>query len=305
MKLLVTGGTGQIGQKLIPFLVNQGHDITCLTRNKSRIKSLTTQRYLEFNLTDQELPAAVISEFDGIIHLMGESVDTRWSKENKTKIYDSRVKSSINLVNSILKVPQNNLKFLISTSAQGIYADQGDRLLVETDDRLTLANNDFLVDVCRKWEEPFRRLEPKIRTVQLRLPMVLDPQFGALKKLVSLFKKYLGAPLGNGKQWMSWVSSDDLIRLIDFVISHDTVRGPLNGAAPEPLRNSEFTKILARRLKVSTLPAVPKFMLKILFGEMSSMVLASTRMNSAQLLNHRFDFADPKLAPYLQRMKNI
>jgi uncharacterized protein len=310
MKLLVTGGTGQIGQKLMPLLVNQGHRLTCLTRDKSRAKrSQDVQQdgvtFLEHNLTDHEIPAQIISEFDGVIHLMGESVDARWSKSTKTKIFDSRVKSSINLVNSVLKIKQSHLKFLISTSAQGIYSDQADRLLVESDDQLPVPSDDFLAGVCRKWEEPFRRLEPKIRTVQLRLPMVLDPDFGALKKLLFIFKKRLGAPLGNGRQWMSWISSDDLIRLIEFVVANETIRGPLNCSAPEPLRNSAFTKVLARRLKVFTLPAVPEVILSLVFGEMSSILLTSTRLSSAQLLDHQFEFSDPKLAPYLQRLRNI
>ena len=257
--------------------------------------------FIEIDLGREKIPLEKLIGIDVVIHLMGESVDGYWTKTKKKSIYDSRILSSQNLVESILRLPAEQKKpIVVSASAQGIYGDANEQILIESD-VLDQASGDFLQQVCKDWERPFLDLAQATgtRTVQLRFPMVLDPNFGALKKLIGVFNKNVGAVFSDGRQWVSWAASEDIINIIVFMINSTKTHGPFNCAAPGPLTNKDFTHALAKKLNVFTLPSVPRLVLKTLFGEMSSLFLNSTRLSSERLTQLGYQFKWSRFEDYL------
>jgi uncharacterized protein len=294
MKILMTGATGLIGRALVQKLINEGHQLSVVSRNRQKAASElpTVNEIIECDLLKTPLSIENFSNVDIVIHLLGESIDGRWTAHKKKEIFDSRVLSSKNL---LLNAPKN-LKALISASAVGYYGDCGEQVITET----SKPGSDFLAEVCQKWEDSLQ-VSKSTRKVILRLGVVLSPQGGALKKLKSLFQKNLGAPLGTGKQWMSWVSLEDVVALFSDAVRDTSYEGVVNVTHPKPVRNIEFTKALCESLNVIQLPAVPAFILKILLGEMSQMILFSCRAESLVLQKKAFQFKDVDLTAFLKR----
>ena len=225
---------------------------------------------------------------------MGETVDGRWNDKKKLDILNSRILSSQNLIKNLPTTVQT----IISASAQGIYGDSGDTELSDIEPH-AVAENDFLANVCEKWEAPFKLL--KQRTVQLRIGIVLDPQSGALKKMIPLFQKGLGGTLGSGKQYMSWIAIDDLSDIIVTAISNSDYKGAINCCAPENVTNDQFTTQLCSVLGVFKSAPVPAFALNIVIGEMAKVVLASIRMRPDQLVKNKYHFKYSKLEDYFEK----
>jgi len=296
MKILITGGTGLIGRSLSKTFHDQGHDLIVLTRNPRKAKPL--QRY----------NAHLISNFDQIdknekidivINLAGEPIaNKRWTKDQKRKIWKSRIETTTKLVELIGRLSVAP-KVLISGSAVGYYGDCGDRKLNE----LSNPHDEFSHQLCAAWEmQAVRAKAFNTRVCILRTGLVLANNDGFLKKMLPSFKLGLGATLGNGKQWMSWIHINDFINIIHFLLKNESLSGVFNAAAPNPVTNKIFTKSLGSALRRPTLFVMPGFMLKKMFGEMSTLLLTGQRVIPEKLLKARFEFAFPTLDVALENV---
>lgn len=292
MKILITGATGHVGNYVGRRLVEMGHELVVITRSK--VKALS---YLEFpahviehDLIKHVLPEKKMEGVEAIIHLMGETVDGRWTNDKKEMILASRKQSSENLI----KCLPESVKVIISASAQGIYGDHKNQLVTEN----SKLGSDFLAEVCKEWEEPFKHLNKSIRTVQLRISLVLDPQSGVLRRIIPLFQRGVGGTLGTGKQYMSWIAIEDLTEIIVEALTNKEYHGPINCATDNPVTNAEWTKLLANQLDVLKATPVPSFALRIALGEMASAVLSSIQIAPEKLIKCKYKFKYPKLKDY-------
>lgn len=282
MKILMTGATGFIGGRLGEELVKAGHSLVVVTRNSAKARAELNYKadLVECDLNTTPLPAESFFGVNAVINLTGESIDGRWTSAKKKKIRDSRVLSARHL---LANCPAN-LSTIITASAQGIYGDRGDETLTE----LSPTGKGFLAEVCLAWEAEFRNQSQRV--VILRFGMVLGKGGGALQKLIPLFKKNLGAPLGKGNQWVSYVSLMDLVAVIGEALINPAYIGVINVANNNPVTSAEFSKTLCKSLKVWCLPHVPAAVLRIMLGEMSELVLSSVRLKPEKLNKLGFKF---------------
>lgn len=296
MRILVTGATGLMGKQLCAQLRQAGHSLVILTRHVASVVQLAQQTAFAWQ-PEQALPSAVA--FDGVsavVHLAGEPVAARWTSEHKRRIRDSRVLGTRNLVQAMQRLTPPP-RIFISSSAVGFYGDRGDELLTEK----TASRYGFLPDVCAEWEREALQAESSgARVTLLRTGVVLDPAGGALKTMLPAFKLGIAGKLGNGRQWFPWIHRDDITGLILHALNNEQVRGPLNGVAPNPVTNEEFTKELAAVLNRPALIPVPKLALDILFGEMAAVTLASQRVIPQAALDTGYQFKFPWLRAALQ-----
>lgn len=293
MKVLITGGTGLIGSRLAELLIDGGHDVALLSREPAK-----SSHYRSFRWDPQAgtIDEAAIPYADYVVNLAGSPVsDGKWTDERKKDIMTSRL-GGLALLRRELAKPGHHVQALLSASAIGIYGDAGDRLLHETTPPAS-PTDDFLADVAHQWElaaDDVRRLG--IRTVVARIGIVLSPAGGALPQMAKPVRFGAGAPLGSGRQYMSWVHLDDLCRLFQQILEDTRWEGVYNAVAPNPVTNQEFTETLAEVLhRPLVLPKVPAFGLKLALGEMSEIVLASQRVSAEKVLAQGFRFEYPTL----------
>ncbi len=291
MHVLMSGATGLIGKEIGKRLIESGHQITALVRDTDTArKALPFPAALVRWQSGDEISSDTMKDVDAIINLAGESIaGGRWTSERKKKIIDSRIESTRALVKAALG--KKDFKVFVSGSAVGIYGDRKDEVL----DEESTKGDGFLADVAAQWEDELKLLdETSIRTVAVRTAVVLARHGGALAKLFPLFEKGVAGHLGNGQQWMSWIHLDDISRLFVFALENESVCGPLNGSAPEPVRNNRFTVELARALGKPVFLPVPAAALKIALGEMSSSILNSERAipKKAQALGFAFEHGE-------------
>jgi uncharacterized protein (TIGR01777 family) len=295
MRVLVTGGTGFIGQALCPLLLQQGHQVVLLTR---QLKPRLPQGVKEFVNQLQELEKDSI---DAVINLAGAGIaDKRWSDERKKKLVNSRVETTRQLVKWM--VTQNSPpQVLVSASAVGYYGEQGDRIITED----TPAAPGFTHDLCAAWEAEALQAEKQgIRVCLVRTGVVLDQGGGSLAKMLPAFKMGLGGPLGNGQHWFPWIHREDMARIYVWLVENKQQKGVFNASAPHPVRNKDFTQALGKALKRPALMPMPAFVLKLMFGEMADLLLVSDRMQPQRLEEAGFEFRYPKLDQALQRVFN-
>lgn len=290
-KILMTGATGFIGRELGKKLVAAGYQIKVISRHQfNAAERLGFQaEVVEYDLNFVELPTVEFAGIDAIIHLAGESIDGRWTEKKKQSILTSRTNTSYNLLKNI----PSHVSTVLSVSAQGIYSDQGETELTEN----SKLGSDFLADVCKSWESPFVQLMAQaVRQVGIfRLGLVLSSHGGALHKMIPIFKNNLGASIGSGKQWVSWIHVDDVCEVFLQALTHKKFSGFFNLVTNHPVRNADFTKALCQRMGVFQLPAVPQFVIKTLFGEMSTVLLSSIKVVPEHLNEVGFSFKYPEL----------
>src|SRR5579859_986184 len=289
MHILVTGSTGLIGSALIPALTSEGHRVSCLVRSKSKLGIRDT--YWDPVAGELYLPG--LEGLDAVIHLAGESIaGGRWTAARKARIRDSRVQGTRLLCETLAHLAHPP-KVFVSTSAVGYYGDRADEILTEP----CPPGSNFLADVCREWEsatEP--AAQHGIRVVILRLGMVLSLKGGALAKMLTPFRLGVGGVIGSGKQYMSWLAIDDLVRIINHALKTESLHGPTNAVAPNPVTNAEFTKTLGRALRRPTVLPMPAFAARLALGEMADeLLLASARVVPTKLLASGFVFHHPDL----------
>lgn len=291
--VLVSGATGFVGKALCATLKDRGVPFTAFSRRPDRAKSLLpgVKEVYRWRPKLEPAPLAAIQGAGALVHLAGESVAGRWSAAKKQDIRESRVTGTRHLVDAIGEA-KSKPGVLVCASAVGYYGDRGEEELTEESG----PGGDFLAEVCQAWEAEARRAEEfQVRVVMLRIGMVLGRDGGALKQMLIPFKLGLGGPVGNGQQWMPWVSLDDLIDIILYAIEFAKVKGPVNATAPNPVRNREFTKTLARILRRPAFLPAPPFGLKLVLGEFADLLLASQRVIPKRLQEAGYEFRHPTL----------
>lgn len=294
MRALITGGTGFIGRALAAKLVNP----VILSRNADHAKALVpdAECYHWNPLAGPPDPEA-FRGVDLVFNLMGDPIAAgRWNPRKRAAIRDSRITGTRNLVTAIAGLAKKP-KVIVSASAIGFYGSRGDEVLDET----SASGADFLADTCREWEaETMRATESGVRAVCVRNGIVLRKEGGALKQMLPPFRLGLGGRLGDGKQWMSWIHLDDLLTIYLLVAERSEVRGPVNGVAPHPVTNREFTRILAGVLHRPAIFPVPKLAIRIAFGGVAEVMLGSQRVLPRTALGFGMKFAFPDLTTCLR-----
>ncbi len=289
MKVLITGGTGFIGKRLVEILSHKDDiEINVLTRGST--KNLGKVNYYNWN-PETNIPNGALEGVDALINLMGENLSNkRWTDNQKKILEDSRIKNTALLLKA-LKKKNKGCQVIISASAVGIYPKNADREITEESELGT----DFLADLCKNWEEQINQFKESHRKVILRFGVVLGKRGGALTKMVPIFKLGLGGKIGDGSQYMSWIHIDDLVDIIINALHDETYHGVFNGVAPNPVTNLEFTKALAKALHRPAFLPVPRFVLKIVMGEMSSIVLDSLKVLPINLRRVSYNFKYPTI----------
>lgn len=299
MKILITGATGFVGGYLIRELINGNHQVKVLTRDakKHKEKSSSSVEYFSWNpligLPPKEafVNANGEKDVDVVINLMGENISNRrWSTAQKTKIFESRVTGTNNLVEAINKYLTSPLELFISTSAVGLYEANTPEVLTEEG----IIGKGFLTNVCQEWEKSAARIEKSKRTLITRVGVVFGNNGGALQKLLPIFKLGGGGPIGNGKQIMSWIHVKDLVNIYIQAIGDERYKGVVNAVSPEYVSNTEFTKAFGKAVSRPAFFPVPPFMLRLIFGEMASIILDSQIVEPKALvdLGHQFKFSN-------------
>jgi len=297
-KVLITGGTGLIGNHLRKDLLDKGYEVSILSRTKKNDNKIQTFLWdLDKNEIDQE----AVNSVDYIIHLAGVNVsEARWTSKRKQLILDSRIKSG-ELILDNLHPKNNQLKAFITASGTGYYgAITSEKIFSEVDS----AASDFLGQVCEKWEQVSDKFTEKgIRSVKIRTGVVLSKQGGALEKILIPVKLGIGSAIGSGKQYFPWIHMDDLCNIYIKAIEDTSMSGAYNAVSPEFSTNKQFTKTIAGYLKKPFwFPNIPSFVIRILFGEMSQILLTGSRISANKILNSGFTFQYPKLQDALKQL---
>jgi uncharacterized protein len=280
-RILVSGVSGPIGTALLPSLDTRGYEVVRLVRG-----SASGEKQIAWD-PEKPLSPDAVSGFDAVVHLAGESIMGRWTEAKKKSIRDSRVNGTRNLAQALAQAKLKP-KVFVCGSAIGYYGSRGDEVLKEA----SAPGMGFLPDVCRDWEAATRpAIDAGIRTAQIRTGIVLSPKGGALGAMLTPFKLGVGGRIGDGKQWMSWIDVQDMVGGIHHILKNDLLQGPVNMVAPKPVINAEFTKTLASVLSRPAIFPVPKFAVKLGFGEMGETVLlGSQRVEPAQLVATGYPF---------------
>ena len=290
MRVTVTGATGRIGRHLVAALKQRGDEVTVLSRNPERAGEQLGVEALAWNLEEQAAPSEALAGRDAIVHLAGEDVGQRWSAAVKAEILDSRERGTRNIVHSIFD-SEPRPQALVCASASGYYGKHGDEIV----DEGVAPGDDWLAEVVARWEGEAAAAMPGARTVTVRTGIVLDQGGGALARMLPFFKAGVGGPVGSGRQYVPWIHLDDLVGIYLAAIDNRTFQGPVNAAAPEPVTNKAFAKALGRAVRRPAVLPVPGFTLKLLYGEMSQIVLDGVRMVPGRAAELGYEFKHPDL----------
>lgn len=297
MKVLITGATGLVGRQIVPSLCARGHQVIVLTRDQKKSKEIfgAGVELIEGDLNRGPVISSKLEDVDGVIHLAGESVaGGRWTEQQKSKILRSRSDLTKNLVESLKS--SRKLSVFVSASAIGYYGFDSEDWMQEDHQ----PGSDFLAQVCVAWErEAIRAKQSKenpVRAVILRTGLVLSAEGGALEKIAAPVKFFLGAPLGSGRQWMSWIHIDDLVRMYIQALEDESFDGVFNAVAPNPVRHQQFMVLLSKKLHRPLFPGIPEKILRFALGEMSELLLTGQRVSAQRALSQGFHFRFPELA---------
>jgi uncharacterized protein (TIGR01777 family) len=300
MKVIVTGATGLVGHALVRSLLADGHEVTRLVRGDAQGFRAPGTAAVHWEPDNGVIDAKELEGHDAAIHLAGESIaDGRWDEEKKRRILESRVKGTRLLAEALAGLNEKP-KTLVSASAIGFYGNRGAEVLREE----SASGEDFLSEVCREWEKAtLPASQAGIRVIHVRIGVVLSAEGGALEKMVKPFKLGLGGRVGSGQQYMSWITLDDLVGVIKRALTDESLRGPINAVAPNPVTNEEFTKALGRVLGRPTFLPVPAFAARLAFGEMAdALLLSGARVEPARLREAGYEFKQPEIEGALRHV---
>jgi uncharacterized protein (TIGR01777 family) len=283
MKILVSGSSGTIGTHFLNAVSSDSFEIWRLVRSRREGENMIFWDPQGGHVSDPSL----LEGFDAVVHLSGENIIGRWTEEKKNSIRQSRVLSTRYLVD-LFSGLQNPPKTFICASAIGYYGDRGEERLTER----SAIGSGFFPDVCREWEEEANRASDLgVRVINLRTGVVLSPKGGILSSLLLPFKMGLGGVIGSGQQYLSWISIEDISRIIVYLLEHEDVEGPVNAVSPSPVTNRQFTATLARILRRPAWFAVPAFAIRLFFGEMGRCtILAGSMVLPKKLLSSGYEF---------------
>lgn len=297
MRVLVTGASGFLGSAVCDALLARGDETVGLTRDPQRSRQGNpTVTWHAWNPAAERPPASALEGVDGVVNLVGEPIDQRWTEAAKQRIRDSRGRSTKNLVDAI-SATESRPKTLVSQSAVGYYGDRGEAVVDES----TGPGSTFDAEVCVAWEAAAREAEKVgVRVVVVRSGLVLDPEHGLLKQLLLPFKLGVGGPLAGGGQYMPWIHVDDEVRLLLWALDTDGASGTYNATAPNPVTNREFSKALGRVLGRPAVIPLPKLALKARFGgELGEVAAGGQRTVPRRAVDAGFKFRHPELEPAL------
>ncbi|HTF19822.1 MAG TPA: TIGR01777 family oxidoreductase [Chryseolinea sp.] len=299
-RILITGGSGMIGSRLTSLLLARGYEVVHLERS---VKGSAVKTFL-WDIARGQVDNKAFEGVHAVIHLAGANIGGgRWTAKRKKEILDSRVEST-RLLHRELGHNRHEVKTFLCASAVGYYgSDDGDALKGEGDQ----PGSDFLAKVTKDWEAAASDIAAlDIRVVRMRTGVVLSPKGGALEPMAKQVRLGLGAPLGTGRQYMSWVHLDDHCEAYIYALEHDAIHGPYNSVAPQPVTNQAFTREIAHVLKKPLfLPHIPRFIIRMVLGEMSVLVLDGCRVSSEKLVAAGFTFRHPKLEDALQDVLKV
>jgi uncharacterized protein (TIGR01777 family) len=298
MKVLVSGSSGLVGSALVRRLEGSGSDVGRLLRTTSATRPLDV-RWQPGELLAPEL----VRGFDAVVHLAGRNLAGRWSPQMKREIRESRLLGTATISRAVADAFRacGRPSVLVSASAIGYYGSRGSELLNES----SASGTGFLAKLCRDWEAAASpAAEAGVRLVLPRLGVVLSGEGGAMSRLLPIFRLGLGGRVGNGRQYWSWITLEDVVAAIEFAIANPALSGPVNLTAPNPSTNAEFTAALARALRRPAVFPVPAFALRLALGEMADeALLASQRVQPEKLLNAGFRFTHPQLDEALDQLR--
>ena len=290
MKVAVTGASGLIGSALVSELENRGDQVLRIGRTARQEGDVV------WDPMEGNLDPALIEAVDAVVNLAGETIEGRWTAKKKKKILESRVKGT-QLLSQTFQRLDTPPKIFVSSSASGFYGDRGEEILTES----STAGNGFLADVCKAWEAA-ADTSSETRLAIARTGVVFDPSGGALQKLLIPIRLFFGGPLGGGKQWWPWITLADEVKALMHMIDTD-IEGPVNLVSPQPLRNKELTKQIAKAFKRPAFIPAPTFALRALLGEMADgLLLSSSRILPEALEKSGFQFSSPDLQSALESL---
>jgi len=288
MKVLITGATGLVGQAIVKVLHQKGIPVNYLTTSKEKITSTENFQGFYWNPSKEEIDLDCFDNVQAVINLAGTNIAKRWTPDHRRKVLSSRINSLRTLKKGLEKSKNKEVECLVSASAIGIYPNS---ISEYYDENETKVDDGFLGEVVQKWEaeaDTFEKLN--IDVAKIRIGLVLSKDGGALPKMAMPIKNFVGAPLGSGEQWQSWINIDDLAQMFVFAVENN-LKGVYNGVASNPVTNTKMTKELAKILERPLwLPNVPAFLLKTFLGKMSTLVLASQRVSSKKIEEEGFSF---------------
>jgi uncharacterized protein len=301
MRVTVTGASGLIGSALVAELREHGAEVTVLSRDPSRAREALGVEAVRWDPLAEPAPVAALAGRDAVVHLAGENIAQRWSERAKRAIRESRVIGTRNLIAGLEAAGAAEAgqrpRTLISGSAVGFYGPRGEEPLDED----SPPGNDFLAEICIAWEDEAQQASALgMRVVLVRTGVVLDSEGGALAKMLPPFRLGVGGPVAGGQQYMSWIHREDLVGMICAALEDERWSGPINGTAPEPVSNREFSRALGHALHRPSLLPVPGFALGLLYGEMAETVTTGARVVPAKALVLGYDFRHPELEEALR-----
>lgn len=287
MKVAIVGATGLIGRRLVAALTGRGDEVLALSRSG---KQVAGAQAMAWDPATSPVPPAALDGADAVVNLAGEPLaDGRWTDARRARIRDSRIATTARIVAALSA--ENAPRTLVNASAVGYYGDRGDERLAEG----AAPGSGFLAQLCREWEAAALAAEAVgVRVVLVRTGFVLAGEGGALPKIVTPTKLLLGGPLGSGRQWVPWIHVDDEVGVIVAALDDESIRGPVNASAPEPVRQRDLARAIGRAVGRPALTPAPAFALRLLFGDMARVLLDSQRAvpAAAQATGYRFRYRD-------------